>query len=125
MERCLFSGATPVSILNFCSTFRKVPNGDQIAEVETLVIRRNFMDHDAHMFYFLLMNKNAEELGVFRTLPHAMQLLLQTYANDRKLDVDVYTIDNMRMDSSENVNDFYRRPGTTDRDMAGAYSQDD
>ena len=109
LESRKFDGATPIAILDFLSSFKRVCNEHAVSEGLALLILPHFLLDDARKLIEESFELSGEGFGGYQCWPEAIQLLLMNYAKDHFIKEAIDKFRNCRMREDEDENSFGRR----------------
>jgi len=124
MQRNIFDGKNPVSILNFLGSYKKACDGEQVPEAAALQMAPHFLDGAPRDEFEAMMDDANGGSGGFNTWPHAVQWLLETYATNSYIEKAIEDLEGLQMQPRESIKQFEMRLRSHARDLAGAYPLD-
>ena len=124
MNRNKFDVPRPVAILNFLSAYKNALDAEYIPEVAGLLMMHNFLELDALTLFEVMMNDAGTDTAGFASWPHAVQFLLETYANDLHIELAIDELESIRLELRDTILQFKDRLTKAARELASAYPQD-
>ena len=109
LEDYIFSGETPISILDFLSEFKERCDENGISEGAALLLIPKFLTGAARDNFKSYFGRRNSSLGGFSTYPQAVNHLLRTYATDVIIERALTELDNTVQGPAEDELKFGER----------------